>query len=136
MLLHSLPGGSFYYYSKTNYFCQEKQKIIHKFKKLVTYSVYNCHIMRYNISRVTKMDKKCCEEKLKNIGDNLYSIRKKEMHKTQEEFAEMVGVSKDTISKIERGTVCPSLQNMAAIATVTNRTIDFFMNERFTEKNE
>lgn len=61
------------------------------------------------------------------IGENLYIIRKKEMNKTQEEFAEMIGVSKDTVSKIERGAVLPSMKCIAVISSVTNKSIDSFL---------
>ena len=91
--------------------------------------MYKLISLRYNISRVMKMSTERVKKMLKNIGVNLYLVRKKEMHKTQEEFAELTGISKDTISKIERGAVLPSLSSMMEISVVTNKSIDFFLSE-------
>lgn len=37
------------------------------------------------------------------ISKNIKRIRKDQMNKTQEEFAELIKSSKDTVSNIERG---------------------------------
>ncbi len=64
---------------------------------------------------------------VKNIGPNLYITRKEEMKKTQEEFAEMINMSKDTVSNIERGVVVPTMNCMVQISNATNKTIDSFL---------
>ncbi len=66
---------------------------------------------------------------VKNIGKNLYITRKKEMKKTQEEFAEMINMSKDTVSNIERGVVVPTMNCMVQISNATRKTIDSFLVE-------
>ena len=67
---------------------------------------------------------------LSYIGENLYLLRKLELGLTQEEFAELVGMSKDAVSKIERGVVMPSLKSMADISAATNKPIDYFLKKR------
>ena len=66
---------------------------------------------------------------VKNIGKNLYITRKEEMKKTQEEFAEMISMSKDTVSNIERGVVVPTMNCMVQISNITRKTIDSFLVE-------
>ena len=67
---------------------------------------------------------------LSYIGENLYLLRKLELGLTQEEFAELVGMSKDAVSKIERGVVMPSLKSMMDISKATNKPIDYFLKKR------
>ncbi len=67
------------------------------------------------------------ERDVKNIGKNLYITRKEEMKKTQEEFAEMINMSKDTVSNIERGVVVPTMNCMVQISNATKKTIDSFL---------
>ncbi len=64
---------------------------------------------------------------VKNIGKNVYIVRKKELKKTQEEFAELIDMSKDTVSNIERGVVVPTMNSMVQISNATNKTIDSFL---------
>ena len=64
-----------------------------------------------------------------NIGKNVRKIRKQELNKTQEEFAEMIDMSKDTVSNIERCQVVPTMNCMVRISNVTNKTIDSFLVE-------
>ena len=64
-----------------------------------------------------------------NIGKNVRKIRKQELNKTQEEFAEMIDMSKDTVSNIERCQVVPTMICMVRISNVTNKTIDSFLME-------
>ncbi len=73
------------------------------------------------------MDGPTEERAVKNIGKNLYITRKEEMKKTQEEFSEMINMSKDTVSNIERGVVVPTMNCMVQISNVTNKTIDSFL---------
>ena len=51
------------------------------------------------------------------------------IYMTQEEFAEMIGVSTDTVSKIERGAVLPSIRSMTEIAAVTGKPIEYFLQD-------
>ena len=64
-----------------------------------------------------------------NIGKNVRKIRKQELNKTQEEFAEMIEMSKDTVSNIERCQVVPTMICMVRISNATNKTIDSFLVE-------
>lgn len=82
------------------------------------------------------MEKTIEERDVKNIGVNLYIVRKKELNKTQEEFAEMIGMSKDTISNIERGAFLPSMKCMVEISNVTNKSIDSFLIGRKENEDE
>lgn len=64
-----------------------------------------------------------------NIGKNVYRTRKQELNKTQEQFAEMINMSKDTISNIERGEVIPTMTCMVRISNATNKSVDSFLVE-------
>lgn len=64
-----------------------------------------------------------------NIGKNVRKIRKQELNQTQEEFAEMIDMSKDTVSNIERCQVIPTMTCMVKISNATNKTIDSFLVE-------
>ncbi|MBQ7302434.1 MAG: helix-turn-helix transcriptional regulator [Clostridia bacterium] len=63
------------------------------------------------------------------IGLNVYYIRKKVLHVSQEEFGYMVGMSKDTVSNIERGVYIPSVHNLVNIANCLDVSVDFFLYE-------
>lgn len=63
------------------------------------------------------------------IGLNVYYIRKKVLHVSQEEFGYMVGISKDTVSNIERGVYIPSVHNLVNIANRLNVPVDFLLRE-------
>ena len=58
------------------------------------------------------------------ISKNIKRIRKDQMNKTQEEFAELIKSSKDTVSNIERGKVIPNTHTLANIAKYCNCSID------------
>ena len=64
-----------------------------------------------------------------SIGEKVYRIRKTELHKSQEQFADMIGTSKDTVSNIERSEVIPRTKTLAKLAKATNKTVDFFLSE-------
>ena len=64
-----------------------------------------------------------------NIGKNVRKTRKEELNQTQEEFAEMIDMSKDTISNIERGEVVPTMNCMVRISNATNKSVDSFLVE-------
>lgn len=59
----------------------------------------------------------------KVIGENIRRIRK-EKDETQEEFAEHIHASKDTVSNIERGEFFPSLQVLVNIAIYAGVSTD------------
>jgi|GEM_PF-2160946 len=63
------------------------------------------------------------------IGLNVYYIRKKVLHVSQEEFGYMVGMSKDTVSNIERGVYIPSVHSLVNIANCLGVSVDFFLYE-------
>lgn len=60
---------------------------------------------------------------------NVYHIRKKVLRVSQEEFGHMVGMSKDTVSNIERGIYVPSVHTLVSIANCLHVPVDFFLCE-------
>lgn len=69
----------------------------------------------------------------KFIGENIRYVRKRVMNKTQEEFAEITGLSKDTISNIERGGFLPSMTSSVDICNKTETSIIFLLSQRAEE---
>lgn len=65
----------------------------------------------------------------KYIGDNMYYVRKKILKMSQEQFSEMVGLSKDTISNIERGVYLPSLTSLVDISNSAQIPVEFFLHK-------
>ena len=63
------------------------------------------------------------------IGLNVYYVRKKVLRVSQEEFGYMVGMSKDTVSNIERGIYIPSVHTLVSIANSLHIPVDFFLCE-------
>lgn len=67
--------------------------------------------------------------KIENFGKNVARLRKKRGLK-QEELAELLGVSKQTISAIETGERYTSFENLAKLSDIFNaEAIDFFGTE-------
>ena len=64
------------------------------------------------------------------IAQNVYYIRKIVLALTQEKFAELLDISKDTVSNIERGKVTPSTETLTKLSVKTGISIDFLLNER------
>lgn len=64
------------------------------------------------------------------IGENIYYVRKEKLHMTQEDFAERVGLSKDTVSNLERGVYLPNISGLVEIANATETPITFFLSKR------
>lgn len=64
---------------------------------------------------------------LSAIGYTVHYVRKYELNITQEEFADMLQLSKDTVSNIERGKVVPSTQTLVKMAEMTDRSVDYFL---------
>ena len=70
------------------------------------------------------------EKHCRYIGINLHHVRKIEMKITQEELAELTGISKDTVSNIERGIFLPNIKTMVEISRVTKKSVDYFLTPR------
>ena len=60
--------------------------------------------------------------------DNLISLRKLN-HLSQEELAEKLGISRQTLSKYETGESVPDIEKCKAIADVFGVTLDDLVNE-------
>lgn len=63
------------------------------------------------------------------IGLNVYYVRKTLLRVSQEEFAALTGISKDTVSNIERGVYLPSIHNLINICNHVNMPIEFFLHD-------
>lgn len=62
-----------------------------------------------------------------NLGNNLYNLRKKR-GLSQEEFAEKIHISRQAVSKWERGEAFPDTENLIEIAEFYGVTIDELVN--------
>jgi len=78
---------------------------------------------------VTSGDGVAKRRDVRYIGLNIHYIRKKVLQVSQEEFAYMVGMSKDTVSNIERGVCIPSVHHLVSISNCVNIPVDFFLYE-------
>ncbi len=58
-----------------------------------------------------------------NLKDNLYKLRQQH-GLSQEEFAEKIGVSRQAVSKWERGEAYPDTENLIVIAETYNVSVD------------
>ena len=63
-----------------------------------------------------------------NLGNNLYNLRKKR-GLSQEEFAEKIHISRQAVSKWERGEAFPDIENLIEIAEFYGVTIDELVNK-------
>lgn len=64
---------------------------------------------------------------LTKFSNNLYSLRK-QAGVSQEELAERLDVSRQAISKWERGEACPDMNNLVAIAELFDVSLDELVN--------
>lgn len=64
-----------------------------------------------------------------NLGKNISELRKKN-NLTQEELANMLGVSPQAVSKWENDAACPDISLLSKIAEIFGVTIDELMNEQ------
>ena len=64
-----------------------------------------------------------------NLGKNISELRKKN-NLTQEELANMLGVSPQAVSKWENDAACPDITLLPKIAEIFGVTIDELMNEQ------
>lgn len=76
-----------------------------------------------------EMENAIAKRDVRNISKNVYKTRKYELRQTQEQFAELIHMSKDTISNIERGVVIPTMICMVQISNATHKTIDSYLVE-------
>ncbi|MBD7912467.1 helix-turn-helix domain-containing protein [Clostridium cibarium] len=60
------------------------------------------------------------------FAENLKSIRK-ERHISQEEVAEIMGVSRQAVSKWEQGSVYPEMEKLLLLAKELNLSLDYLM---------
>ncbi|HHI3604973.1 TPA: helix-turn-helix domain-containing protein [Bacillus anthracis] len=60
------------------------------------------------------------------IGERIFELRK-EKKLTQEKIGENIGVSKQTVSKYEKGTKIPSRENIEKLADFFNVPTDFLL---------
>lgn len=65
----------------------------------------------------------------KHIGANVRYVRKHILKLSQESFSEKAGLSKDTISNIERGKTLPGIANLVRISNAAQVPVDFFLHE-------
>ena len=63
-----------------------------------------------------------------SLGQNIAKIRK-EKKLSQVDVASYVGVSRDAISKYERGDIVPSVENANKIAQILGVSLDYLMSE-------
>lgn len=63
---------------------------------------------------------------INNLGERIVALRK-EMNLSQEALAEQIGVSRQAISKWERGEASPDIQNLSALAETFGLTLDEFV---------
>lgn len=67
------------------------------------------------------------------LGEKIGSLRKKAEF-SQAEFAEEIGVSRDTIGKYERGDIVPTIEKAKKMAEVLGVSIDFLASEEEREE--
>ena len=72
--------------------------------------------------------------KIMNFSDNLKKIRK-ENNLSQEQLAEMLGVSRQAVSKWESNLAYPEMDKMIQIAKKFNLNIDDLINQDVSEVN-
>lgn len=72
---------------------------------------------------------------IKNIAENVHFVRKYELYMSQEELAELLNISRDTVSNIERGQTIPKPETLLKLAIISEKTIDYFFKKRRYAKN-
>lgn len=68
------------------------------------------------------------------LGDKLSGLRK-ESNYTQEQLADLLGVSRQTISKWESDTAYPETEKLIKIGKLFDCSMDYLLKEDVTEKN-
>jgi len=62
------------------------------------------------------------------IGWRIKEIRELHLEMTQETFAEEIGTSQATASRIEKGTTLPSLEVLLKISIISRKSTDWILN--------
>ena len=70
------------------------------------------------------------------IGEIVRTLRKESSHKTQEQFAELIDTTPETVSNIERGIVMPNTKTLINIAEACNVSIDYILGTEPEVKDE
>lgn len=65
---------------------------------------------------------------MENLGEKIVKLRK-ERNMSQEQFAELMGVSRQTVSKWESGAVLPSLDNIRILVNEFGVSADYFLSD-------
>ena len=97
---------------------------LHKLEKRGTFSVVSARFMPYTVALGDSVSK---PRDVRYIGLNVYLIRKNILRVSQEEFAYMVNMSKDTVSNIERGICIPTVHHLISIANCANVPVDILL---------
>lgn len=66
------------------------------------------------------------DEKIE-IGKRIWHMRTEVLHQTQEEFAEFIDVTPETVGNIERAVCYPSLKTIVRIAEACGVTTDYLL---------
>lgn len=66
------------------------------------------------------------ENNLTKFGDKIYNLRKQK-NITQEEFGDMVGVSRQTVSQWEANVMSPKADKLQKICEVLNVDVGYFL---------
>ncbi len=67
------------------------------------------------------------------INEKIYSLRK-EHHLSQEELADKIGVSRQTVSKWELGESCPDFDKIVPLCEVFGITSDELLTDKKTQE--
>ena len=73
--------------------------------------------------------------KITNLSENLFRLRKKR-GLSQEEFAEHIHISRQAVSKWERGEAYPDTENLIEIAAFYGVTLDELVNAEMADTRE
>ena len=76
-----------------------------------------------------------CNNQIMNLGNNICFLRKKKKL-TQEQFAEMMEVTRQTVSRWETDEVVPELDRLTQMCTVFSCTLDDLVRKDLTSKEE
>lgn len=100
------------------------------------------YIIKFVQNRISFDDKKnirleqnAIQEKLQNdFGNSVKYVRVKLMSMTQQEFADILSVSRETIKNWENKSECTSLRNLILLSQVTGLAIDYFAYDNYPIK--
>ena len=69
---------------------------------------------------------------MKQMGNNI-ALRRKDLGLTQNEFAEKLSVTRQTISRWEAGTVLPDIDKISDIASILQVSCDYLLKDEIEE---